>query len=130
MKREQLFSRRMVLRGLGATLALPFLETLGGKTLAAGMKGKDPSRFACFYIPGAISQYNWFPKDAGPKYTLAPTHQPLAHHRDRFSVLTGLSRPTRATLSPLQRPVLIGPNGLPEAIAMAFQVAEAGRHSV
>ena len=91
MSREQLLSRRMVLRGLGATLALPFLETPGAKTLAAGMKGKDPSRFACFYIPGAISQYNWFPKDAGPKYTLAPTHQPLAHHRDRFSVLTGLS---------------------------------------
>ncbi|MFP6638760.1 MAG: hypothetical protein VCC04_00845 [Myxococcota bacterium] len=46
------------------------------------------------------------------------------------TVLTGLCRPTRATLSPLQRPVLIGPNGLPEAIAMAFQVAEAGRHLI
>ena len=56
MQRKQLLSRRMVLRGLGATLALPFLETLGARTLAAGMKGKDPSRFACFYIPGAISQ--------------------------------------------------------------------------
>ena len=84
-------SRPKVLRGLGETLALPVLETFGGRTLAAGMKAKDPSRFACFYIPGAISQYSWFPKDTGPKYTLASSHQPLAHHRDRFSVLSGLS---------------------------------------
>ena len=84
-------SRRAVLGGLGATLALPFLEGLGGKTLAAGLKRRDPSRFACFYIPGAISQYKWFPQDTGSDYTLAASHKPLAHHRDHFSVLTGLS---------------------------------------
>ncbi len=91
MKRERIISRRAVLGGFGATLALPFLEGFGGKTLAAGLKGKDPARFACFYIPGAISQYKWFPEDTGPKYTIAPSHKPLAHHRDQFSVLTGLS---------------------------------------
>ena len=84
-------SRRAVLGGLGATLALPFLDGLGGKTLAAGLKRRDPSRFACFYIPGAISQYKWFPQDTGSDYTLAASHKPLAHHRDHFSVLTGLS---------------------------------------
>lgn len=91
MKRSHLLNRRTVLGGLGATLSLPFFESLGGKTLAAEKKGKDPSRFACFYIPGAISQYTWFPKDTGAKYSLAPTHKPLEHHRDNFSVLTGLS---------------------------------------
>jgi len=84
--------RRAFLKGTaGATLALPFLEGLGGKTLAAGLKGKDPARFACFYIPGAISQYKWFPEDTGTDYTIAPSHKPLIHHRDQFSVLTGLS---------------------------------------
>ena len=58
MKRKRTLSRRAILGGFGATLALPFLEGLGGKTLAAGLKGKDPARFACFYIPGAISQYS------------------------------------------------------------------------
>ncbi len=91
MKRSQFLNRRVVLRGLGATLALPALEAFSGKTIAAEQNRKDPSRFACFYIPGAISQYKWFPKDTGPKYTLAPTHKPLEHHRDHFSVLTGLS---------------------------------------
>ena len=91
MKRAPIFDRRTMLGGLGATLSLPFLESLGGKTRAAEQKHKDPSRFACFYIPGAISQYNWFPKDTGPDYTIAPSHEPLEHHRDQFSVLTGLS---------------------------------------
>ena len=91
MNRKDLLSRRMVLGGFGATLALPTLEAFSGRTLAAERNGKDPSRFACFYIPGAISQYKWFPKDTGPDYTLAASHKPLEHHRDQFSVLTGLS---------------------------------------
>jgi hypothetical protein len=84
-------SRRSVLHGLGATIALPFLEIMGGKTLAAAMQRNDPPRLACFYIPGGINHYNWFPEETGPKYTLAPSHLPLAHHRDDFSVLTSLS---------------------------------------
>ena len=91
MNKKRIMSRRAVLGGLGATLALPFLDGLGGKTLAAGLKRRDPSRFACFYIPGAISQYKWCPQDTGSDYTLAASHKPLAHHRDHFSVLTGLS---------------------------------------
>ena len=91
MNRKQLLNRRLIVGGFGATLALPTLESFGGRTEAAERKGKDPSRFACFYIPGAISQYKWFPKDTGSDYTLAASHKPLEHHRDQFSVLTGLS---------------------------------------
>lgn len=83
-------SRRTVLRGLGATIALPWLDAMGGKTLAAAAKAKDPPRLACFYIPGAINHYNWFPADEGPNYTIAPSHRPLAHLREQFSVLSNL----------------------------------------
>ena len=83
-------SRRTMLRGLGATLALPFLEVMGGTTLAATTGGKEPARLACFYIPGAIGRHNWFPKDTGRNYTLAPSHKPLEPHRDQFSVLSNL----------------------------------------
>lgn len=83
--------RRTVLRGLGATLALPWLEIMGGRTVAAAAGRTDPPRLACFYIPGGINHYDWFPADTGFDYTLAPSHQPLAAHRDRFSVLTNLS---------------------------------------
>ena len=84
-------SRRTALRGLGATIALPYLNIMGGKTLAASTSATEPSRLACFYIPGGINHYNWFPEDTGFDYTIAPTHKPLAHHRERFSVLTSLS---------------------------------------
>jgi len=83
-------SRRTLLRGLGGAIALPWLEVMAGRSLAAATGQKDPPRLACFYIPGAINQYNWFPVDEGPSYTIAPSHQPLARHRERFSVLTNL----------------------------------------
>ncbi len=83
-------NRRNFLRGLGATIALPHLEILGGSTAAASTGQQEPRRLACFYIPGAIGRHGWFPSDTGRNYTLAPSHQPLARHRDDFSVLTNL----------------------------------------
>lgn len=90
-KKTNPITRRTMLRGFGATLALPCLEIMGGKTLAATTGKKDPARLACFYIPGGINQYAWFPKDTGFDYTIAPSHKPLERHRDQFSVLTNLS---------------------------------------
>lgn len=87
----QPMSRRTVLRGFGATLALPALEVMTGKTFAAARGAKEPGRLACFYIPGAINQYNWYPKDTGFDYTPGATHEPLKKHRNQFSILSGLS---------------------------------------
>jgi hypothetical protein len=84
-------SRRTLLRGLGAGIALPYLEIMGSKTLAAASGKVDPPRLACFYIPGAIAPREWYPKETGFKYTIAASHKPLEKHRDQFTVLTGLS---------------------------------------
>lgn len=84
-------SRRTVLRGLGASIALPYLEVMGGQTLAAAAGKMDPPRLACFYIPGAIAPAQWYPDETGPNYTIAPSHRPLEPHRDQFTLLTGLS---------------------------------------
>ena len=84
-------SRRSMLRGMGAMIALPCLEVMGSKTLAATSAKKEPGRLACFYIPGGINQYTWFPTDTGPNYTITPAHKPLEKFRDNFSVLTNLS---------------------------------------
>ena len=85
-KSESAITRRTLLRGLGATVALPLLEVMG----SAATPSKTAPRLACFYIPGAIGRHAWFPKDTGRKYTLAASHEPLEKHRDNFSVLTGL----------------------------------------
>ncbi|MGE3808629.1 MAG: DUF1552 domain-containing protein [Gemmataceae bacterium] len=92
MNRESmLMTRRSVLRGLGATITLPWLELLSGPARAAAPARKAPPRLACFYIPGAIGRAGWFPTETGRDYTLAPSHQPLQHHREAFSVLTNLA---------------------------------------
>lgn len=83
-------NRRLFLRGFGASLALPYLEIMGGSTVHATQGQREPRRLACFYIPGAIGRHNWFPADTGRNYTIAPSHQSLARHRDDFSVLTNL----------------------------------------
>jgi len=84
------FSRRAILRGFGATLALPYLEVMTGKTVAATTGKADPARLACFYIPGGIARHAWFPKDTGKGYAIAESHRPLAKHFDDFSVLSNL----------------------------------------
>ena len=84
-------SRRTFLRGFGAALALPYLEIMSGATTAASTGQREPRRLACFYIPGGINHYDWFPENAGADYTLAPTHRPLERLRDQFTVLTNLS---------------------------------------
>lgn len=91
-------SRRTVLRGLGGMIALPLLEAMGGKSLAAavaaaaGKAGRaDPPRLACFYIPGGIERGSWFPAATGKDFALSPSLAPLAGHRESVSVLTGLS---------------------------------------
>ncbi|MBX9678382.1 MAG: DUF1552 domain-containing protein [Gemmataceae bacterium] len=84
-------NRRTFLRGLGASLALPYLEIMGSATAAASTGQQEPRRLACFYIPGAIGRHGWFPTDTGRNYTLAPSHRPLNRHRDDFTVLSNLS---------------------------------------
>jgi len=88
--KTNMINRRTMLRGLGASFALPYLEIMGGTTLAATTGAIEPRRLACFYIPGAIGRFGWFPEDTGMNYTIAPSHKPLERHRDQFSVLTNL----------------------------------------
>lgn len=83
-------NRRTFIRGLGAAVALPYLEIMGGGTVAASTGQREPRRLACFYIPGAIGRHGWFPTDTGRDYTISPTHRPLTPHRDDFTVLTNL----------------------------------------
>lgn len=87
-KSASAISRRTVLHGLGATVALPWLEVMA--RAAAPPVRKDPPRLACFYIPGAIGRHAWFPRDTGRNYTLAASHKPLERFREQFTVLSNL----------------------------------------
>jgi hypothetical protein len=83
--------RRTVLRGLGATMALPFLEAmLPALSLRARAAGKPAHRFQAFYVPNGMAMPHWTPKGEGSAFELSPILEPLAPFRNQMLVLSGL----------------------------------------
>ena len=83
--------RRTVLRGLGATMALPFLDAMvPAFSLQARAAGKPAHRFQTFYVPNGMAMEYWRPKGDGTAFELSPILEPLAPYRDQMLVLSGL----------------------------------------
>ena len=76
--------RRTVLRGLGATIALPFLEAMGKAS------AKAVHRFQTFYVPNGMAMEYWSPKGEGSAFELSPILEPLSPFRNQMLVLSGL----------------------------------------
>jgi len=90
----KLISRRTVLRGLGTSLALPWLEAMGPLTswAAGAAPGKlAPNRMAFLYAPNGKRMAEWTPQTEGKTFALPPILEPLAPVRDDVLVLTGLT---------------------------------------
>lgn len=79
--------RRAVLRGLGATVALPLLD---GMLPAFASQADSIARLAVFFLPNGMNMARWTPETEGAGFELSPTLQPLASFRDRLVVLSGL----------------------------------------
>ncbi len=87
-------SRRTMLRGLGAGMALPWLEIMGPMTSwAAGTTKAQaaPNRMAFLYVPNGKNMVDWKPKYEGALKELPLILQPLEAHKKDFSILTGLT---------------------------------------
>src|ERR687891_2520524 len=83
--------RRTVLRGLGATLALPFLDAMTpARALAAQRATKPAHRFLAFYVPNGMAMEYWSPKGEGAGFELSPILEPLAPFKNQMLVLSGL----------------------------------------
>lgn len=87
--------RRTFLRGLGASVALPFLECmLPGKAAASapgiGASGA-PRRMVFIYLPNGMDMQNWTPKSSGALGELPSILQPLAGLKGDFQVMSGLA---------------------------------------
>jgi hypothetical protein len=87
-------SRRAVLRGLGATVALPLLDSMVpamtplSRTVAASARLR---RVGVFYVPNGMAMAWWFPKTAGPLDSLPPTLASLSTQKDKVLLLGGLA---------------------------------------
>ena len=80
-------SRRTVLRGIGATVALPLLDAM-----IPAMSGAPAPvrRLGVVYHPNGVIYDQWLPKGAGADFTLSPTLAPLQPFKDKLVVVTGL----------------------------------------
>jgi hypothetical protein len=84
-------SRRTVLRGIGATVSLPFLEAMVPVMSRARAASKPVNRFLAFYVPNGMAMPYWSPKGEGTGFELSPILEPLAPFRNKLVVLSGLN---------------------------------------
>ena len=82
--------RRTVLRGLGATIALPFLDAMTPALVRASQRTKPAHRFLAFYVPNGMAMEYWSPKGEGSGFELSPILEPLRPFRDQMLVLSGI----------------------------------------
>ncbi|HUL80796.1 MAG TPA: DUF1552 domain-containing protein [Gammaproteobacteria bacterium] len=83
--------RRTVLRGLGATVALPFLESML-PALTARADTLAPLRFGGVYFPNGCPMDYWMPSGGSGQLTITPILTPLEPFRDEITVLGNVSR--------------------------------------
>ena len=85
-------SRRAVLRGAGAALALPFLESLGFRRfIASAQAAAPPQRLLFYYVPNGMHMPAFTPAETGTEYTLTPILSPLAPFKNELLILSGLT---------------------------------------
>jgi len=82
--------RRTVLKGLGASLALPLLDAMVPAGTRAQGVTKPVPRFQAFYVPNGMAMQFWSPATEGADFELTPILQPLAPYRDQMLVLSGI----------------------------------------
>jgi hypothetical protein len=119
MTKRVRLSRRTVLRGLGVSVALPFLEIMRPtRGLAVpGSHKTHPLRTAFLYVPNGVHMPDWTPRAIGASFELPAILEPLRGVKDDFLVLSGL------TLNPARA---LGDGGGDHARAMASFLT--GRH--
>jgi hypothetical protein len=81
--------RRTLLRGLGASVALPFLDAMT-PAFAATSKPR-PLRLAFLYVPNGVTVEDWAPKGVGRDFEFSRILKPLEPFRERLLVMSGLA---------------------------------------
>ena len=81
--------RRTLLRGLGAAIALPFLDSMVPALTRSAEAAAPIHRLSVVYVPNGIVMSDWTPTAEGA-FELTPILRPLASFQDRLIVLSGL----------------------------------------
>jgi len=97
--------RRTVLKGMGISCCLPFLEAMS----KAAQQSEKPRRLLNIYVGNGVSlppakmaklrkDWHWFPHETGKDYRMTKVFEPLAGMRDQLTILGGLSHPKSRSL--------------------------------
>ena len=95
MSAFQNLNRRTFLRGAGALVSLPLLEKMSLSRAAAAAQGAEaasPVRLAWVFFPNGTIPEKWQPKTEGKDWEITPSLEPLAPHKQDFSIYTGLAQ--------------------------------------
>ena len=84
-------SRRTVLRGVGASVALPFLNAMvPAATALANTAAAPKPRLGFFYFPHGAVMENWTPAKDGADFEVSPILAPLQPFRDHLTVVSNI----------------------------------------
>jgi hypothetical protein len=89
---KKAIARRTVLRGIGATIALPLLDGMVPALSALAQTPASPKqRFGFIYVPHGSIMREWTPAQEGTNFDFSSILKPLESFRNDLTVLTNLS---------------------------------------
>jgi hypothetical protein len=83
-------SRRTLLRGMGACVALPMLDAMNPAFAARVSPGDKPVRAMFIYAPNGMTMRDWSPATAGPNWESTPILRAFEPYRKDMFVLSGM----------------------------------------
>jgi len=83
--------RRTFIKGASAVLALPLLESMLPALAQAQNTARPAQRLFVGYVPNGVIMDKWTPDKFGTDFVFPSSLEPLAKHKDKISVLTGLA---------------------------------------
>ena len=95
-------SRRTVLRGVGAAIALPLLDAMNPAATAFAQTpaGKVPTRLAFVGFPHGAIMDQWSPAQTGATFDMSPILSPLEPLRQHLTIVSGLRNKPGETPEP------------------------------
>lgn len=80
-------SRRRMLKGMGAAIALPFLQAMVPPGKSIYNVSKKPVRFACLFMPNGVNEHTWTPAQFGRNFELSPALTSLGKLKDQIIIM-------------------------------------------
>jgi len=88
--------RRHVLKGMGATIALPMLNCMTSPRASGAAPAAElvkPKRSVFIYIPNGVNTLKWQIEQAGADYKFSPSMKSLEPYRNEITPISGLYHP-------------------------------------